>query len=619
MSAEFYSNKLVFNDHLNTPTYCVTDPDADKKVFLDLQKLMKQHEKCLTKKEYVFITKYEWKSSNLYVQPKIHKNISIIEKVKTCNDIYLKMDPPNDLKGRPIIAGPSSPTQHLSKLLERILSPLVSHMKSYIKDDWDFLRKLPNKINYDCTLYSCDIVSLYSNITHDLGLTALKYWIEKLRAFIPERFTTNFILESAKFILNNNNFMFDSVMYKQIIGTAMGTIFAPPYACLSVGFLEETQLYPSLYLHFEQYLAELIQEFFNRFMDDGFVPWPNEADINIFLEILNNMDPTLKFTLEKSTNFILDEKCYQQLNFLDITVILDENGFVETDIFYKETNTHDYLDYNSHHPNHIKENIPYNLAKKIIAFCSNSRTEEKRIEELKSWLIECNYPLNLINKKIHAAKLQGPAPPKTKSDIIPLITNYVSNLNCSHIIKRSNNLLSNTRNSRLNTIFKDTRAVIAFRQPQNLLRQLTKASFIMNNVTTNGIFKCGRKACILCKLYIQQCQSFKLNNGKEWFVRSRITCTSMNVIYFLKCSCCNNTNYIGKTNNLRKRMNCHISEIRTSNTTDLFDKHVIKCKSKHNMTKEPFFKIYVMLELSNQDSLITYESHFHQLGYDSMN
>ena len=167
---------------------------------------MTKHEKCLTKKEYQFITDFDWKSSNIYVQPKIHKSKEIIEKVKNHNNIYLEMTPPADLKGRPIIAGPNSPTQHLSKLLEKILSPLVPFMKSYIKDDWDFLRKLPREINYDCTLYSCDIVSLYSNISHDLGLKALEYWINKLRDNIPKRFSTNFILESANFILNNNNF-----------------------------------------------------------------------------------------------------------------------------------------------------------------------------------------------------------------------------------------------------------------------------------------------------------------------------------------------------------------------------------------------------------------------------
>ena len=40
-------------------------------------------------------------------------------------------------------------------------------------------------------------------------------------------------------------------------------------------------------------------------------------------------------------------------------------GMVQRD---KETNTHDYLRYDSHHPDHVKNNIPFTLAKKIIVF-----------------------------------------------------------------------------------------------------------------------------------------------------------------------------------------------------------------------------------------------------------
>ena len=63
-------------DHLNTPTYCVTDPNADKKVFRELEKLMKKHEKCLTKKEYGFITNFDWKTvtfmfSQRYIKTKV--------------------------------------------------------------------------------------------------------------------------------------------------------------------------------------------------------------------------------------------------------------------------------------------------------------------------------------------------------------------------------------------------------------------------------------------------------------------------------------------------------------------------------------------------------------------
>ena len=32
-------------------------------------------------------------------------------------------------------------------------------------------------------------------------------------------------------------------MFNQIIGTAMGTKCAPPYACLTIGYQEETKLF----------------------------------------------------------------------------------------------------------------------------------------------------------------------------------------------------------------------------------------------------------------------------------------------------------------------------------------------------------------------------------------
>ena len=52
----------------------------------------------------------------------------------------------------------------------------------------------------------------------------------------------------------------------------MGTKFAPPYACLSVGYLEETYLFPRLLpLHFTLIECKLTEEIFKRFMNYGFV------------------------------------------------------------------------------------------------------------------------------------------------------------------------------------------------------------------------------------------------------------------------------------------------------------------------------------------------------------
>ena len=92
-------------------------------------------------------------------------------------------------------------------------------------------------------------------------------------------------------------------------------------------------------------------------MNDGSLPWHSALDLDALKNILNNLHATMKLT-EVSVKFDKFSET-SVINFLDI--LLHENGYVDTDIFHKETNTHDYLNYNSHHANHIKYNIPVNL------------------------------------------------------------------------------------------------------------------------------------------------------------------------------------------------------------------------------------------------------------------
>ena len=281
MEPEFYRDKLVFKDHLSTDTYTRTDLNADKKVMKNLKSLTKKYSKCLTEKEIKYICSDEYSSSNFYVLPKIHKCKTIIDQVSICNSSYLKMPAPDDLKARPIVAGPNSPTQKLSKLLQIILSPLVTCLDTYIQDDWDFLRKLPRYLEPSkYRLVSFDVTSLYTSIPHSLGEDALKYFLQKYSHLIPSRFSVEFILEASMFVLKNNNFLFDSIMYRQISGTAMGTDFAPPYACLCMGYLEETKLFPELQRRFNYVDFELIIKFLLRYIDDGFEIWPIFLDIS---------------------------------------------------------------------------------------------------------------------------------------------------------------------------------------------------------------------------------------------------------------------------------------------------------------------------------------------------
>lgn len=81
--------------------------------------------------------------------------------------------------------------------------------------------------------------------------------------------------------------------------------------------------------------------------------WGN--NLKTFKEILNELKPDIKLTAEESRDCI---------SYLDILLTrLDE--VIITDVYYKPTNAHQYLHFNSCHPWHTKITIPYDLARKI--------------------------------------------------------------------------------------------------------------------------------------------------------------------------------------------------------------------------------------------------------------
>ncbi len=127
---------------------------------------------------------------------------------------------------RPIIAGPACPTRRLSNLLDIILKPMLNKIPSY------FVKELPTSIPSDHYLVAYDVINLYGSITHNLGLQAIEYWLNKHPEAIDQRFLLDFILKGIKIILQNNLFMFGDKYFIQIKGIDMGTKIGPTYATL---------------------------------------------------------------------------------------------------------------------------------------------------------------------------------------------------------------------------------------------------------------------------------------------------------------------------------------------------------------------------------------------------
>ena len=59
---------------------------------------------------------------------------------------------------------------------------------------------------------------------------------------------------------------------------------------------------------------------------------------------------------------------------------------LDTDLFYKDIDTHQFLNKKSCHPRHTKEATPYVPALRIRRICFETQQFNNRIGELKEWL-----------------------------------------------------------------------------------------------------------------------------------------------------------------------------------------------------------------------------------------
>ena len=120
-------------------------------------------------------------------------------------------------------------------------------------------------------------------------------------------------------ILTMNNFEFDNNHFIQLHGTAMGTRMTPAYANLCMVDLEEKLLaqFPLKPYLWWRYI---------------FMVWTHGEDkLEDFINHINSLHSTIKFTHEFSKSHI---------SFLEVTVSLDNNNKISTDLSAKSTDTH---------------------------------------------------------------------------------------------------------------------------------------------------------------------------------------------------------------------------------------------------------------------------------------
>ena len=154
---------------------------------------------------------------------------------------------------------------------------------------------------------------------------------------------------------------------------------------------------------------------------------------------------------------------------------MHENDYLETYTFHKERKTHDYLNYNSYRSNHVKYNIPFNLAKYILIFISDEQKVTLQLKELQKWLLNCSYPESVIDKSFFNAKLQGPTnKPANSKNILPLLSTYYSHYDMQNIVNTINQKLKQSPNELIKEDFGEKQTVFPLKQPPNVLNNFSK-------------------------------------------------------------------------------------------------------------------------------------------------
>ncbi len=133
---------------------------------------------------------------------------------------------------------------------------------------------------------------------------------------------------------------------------------------------------------------------------------------------------------------------------------------------------------------------------------------------------------------------------------------------------------------KLSTTFKDTPRVV-YKRPPNIRQMVVKSDLLPQRQDTfltrvpGGNYRCAN--CAQCNFTTKSHTFTHPLTGKQFDIKSIITCTTTNVIYLLKCPC--GLGYVGKTNRaLKTRIAEHRCSIRNQDPKSPVAMHFLQAK-----------------------------------------
>ncbi len=315
----------------------------------------KQYEQLVVKPDEVEL-------SHLYYLPKAHK-----------------MNTPL----RPIIAGLKHPTIKISKFIDNLLRPCFNQMakESTVTSGFELMKQLNEwsklHMKKDTLICTMDVSDLYTMIPQTEGVLSLRKMMEYLNLKQLGGLKTETIIKLCRLVVQNNFFSYNNLYYHQIRGGAMGSPLTLTLANCYMFFFER----------------EIVKQVKNsggiylRYIDDIFivVNWPDRHLLKQ-IEKWNKIDLNIKLNAQNGFSN----------NFLDL-FMENINGHLFTKVYHKPSHEPYYLPFNSIHPMHIKQNIPFTMMLRAIRYCSTFNAFINERELLRIALLLNKYPGHFID------------------------------------------------------------------------------------------------------------------------------------------------------------------------------------------------------------------------------
>lgn len=267
---------------------------------------------------------------------------------------------------RPIVSISGSLSHGLGRWLDLQLQQLCTQLPYIFRSSRDVCTSLQHQnttfpLSPLSTLFTMDAKSMYTNIDTTHALYTIKKFLLSSPMINNTGVNIKATISALTIIMKHNVFVFGDTFWLQTSGTAMGTPPAPMYATL-------------YYLIHELRIIKLFPEIslYGRYIDDGFGCWTPSLDTDVSVD-------EARWRLFKTAvqgygrlEWVISDRT-RQVNFLDITVMLQEDGQTTTRLYEKALNLYLYLPPHSAHPPGVLKGLVCGMIKRIYQLTSDRR------------------------------------------------------------------------------------------------------------------------------------------------------------------------------------------------------------------------------------------------------